>query len=72
LLSFVGIELEGIREILIISTPHNLPNFIKLLGNGSQFRIQLSYAEHPSPDGSSQAFKIGKEFNGNDDDCLVL
>lgn len=64
--------LAGIKEILIISTPYDLPNFQKLLGDGSQFGIQLSYKIQPSPDGLAQAFIIGEDFIGDDDVCLIL
>ena len=64
--------LAGIKEILIISTPEDLPNFEKLLGDGSEIGITLIYKEQPSPDGLAQAFIIGEEFIGADDVCLVL
>ena len=64
--------LSGIKEILIISTPHDLPNFKKLFGDGSHFGLKLSYKEQFSPDGIAQAFILGEEFIGNDDVCLVL
>jgi len=64
--------LAKIREILIISTPHDLPNFKRLLGDGSRFGINLTYKEQPSPDGLAQAFILGEEFIGKEDVCLVL
>ena len=64
--------LAGIKEVLIISTPEDLPNFQKLLGDGSELGMTFGYKEQPSPDGLAQAFLLGEEFIGNDDVCLVL